>query len=90
MNEEMEAVARQAADCLYKQYLTLHRSFVSNYQEKKDMIIPLTIQLNRVKQLKQEIASATHNSQIGTVQCCEALDSVEKKLTAAISHLGQI
>ena len=90
MNETMEAAVQQAVDALYQQCGMLRRYFDSAYQEKKSMIAPLALQLSNVQQLRDGISSATHNSHVGAPQCCEALDSVMHKLSAAISHLEQM
>lgn len=59
-------------------------------QDYKSMYDRLTAQREAVGQIKAELASATRNTQIGTGQCREALDSVEEKLTQVIDWLSSL
>ena len=71
----------------YRMLSAYHGSVRQGY---KSMIAPLYRQRDAVRQIISGLASATHNTHVGTSQCREALESVEEKLTRAINRLSNL
>ena len=54
---------------------------------KAERLAELNEVLSSVKALKQGIIDATHNTHVGTTQCCEKLDQTIDTLSKTIAYL---